>query len=894
MPTRQDYLNQGYTEQQINQAIIGKKLGQTVDASGQYGAPVSSGAPISSANPVNAPVTPTSTAAQAPVNNPPAQQTVQNQPISSQSTQVEKTTTTTTPQGETVVKKETPWISPEETKRLADNAAHNTQVEILTWLNQAYKDSPDMFQDQGTFRASQGYDTSSPEKKKVLDAFFQAKNAQQNNPDALFQSLISGVPIYNQELKNTPQFKQAQTRLDNLRQYSSYNSNQFATAISSGQLLPGTQTYNDLQRDPKLKVSIEKANTLNQVNGNKLDTNKAVSTVMNDIVDNSPLGQAMKDGYISAEEANQFTTTPEIQAKSDALLKLQNDVTTKQNSYDNIRTEVENELKGTGATTSQREALIGSRQRDMLGGLNLAIGLYNNSLGQLSDMKKQQADLFDRNLWLYQDREKQAQQIASEARQFGRQKELAQFQQNLQLQGNQAEFDQKIKQQAQLANDPYTAISTVMDEYKKLGIPFTQSIQTKVADAQKFIAGGGTIAGYVDKMIGDIQAKPEYKAIQEKALESTANKPFTVASGSSVYDPVTKTFVSASWNAIPMQKSQSNAVSAPIGSQGGDCGEFANKLTWQSWTPGGNSLSARIQAFNDQTPKVGGEVLFSGGGYDKTYGHIAVVTGVNSDGTINVKESNYKGDKTVTERNNVPLTYVKWFYNNTPLAGGSNIEPADILVYNSLTPSDKKKMQNDIGFRNFETQKKTVMDDRNSSIDQILEYSRGGTKLNQTAETQLEKYQQAMNQIDGLTKDIKWVTTWPIMGILSSNNPYDTKAQALKAKLTSLIPNLARGVYGEVGVLTDNDIANYSKTVPNLRSTEDVNKAILAMTLDTISNGYKAKIATLAKANFDVSGFKSIYEDIRNQSDALKNSLGSTWTQKSTNTVSWNAWTYTW
>ena len=114
------------------------------------------------------------------------------------------------------------------------------------------------------------------------------------------------------------------------------------------------------------------------------------------------------------------------------------------------------------------------------------------------------------------------------------------------------------------------------------------------------------------------------------------------------------------------------------------------------------------------------------------------------------------------------------------------------------------------------------------------------------------------------------------MGILSSNNPYDTKAQALKAKLTSLIPNLARGVYGEVGVLTDNDIANYSKTVPNLRSTEDVNKAILAMTLDTIANGYKAKIATLAKANFDVSGFKSIYEDIRNQSDALKSSLGST------------------
>lgn len=66
-------------------------------------------------------------------------------------------------------------------------------------------------------------------------------------------------------------------------------------------------------------------------------------------------------------------------------------------------------------------------------------------------------------------------------------------------------------------------------------------------------------------------------------------------------------------------------------------------------------------------------------------------------------------------------------------------------------------------------------------------------------------------------------------------NPYNTDAQVLKAQLSSLIPNLARGVYGEVGVLTDQDIQNYAKTIPNLTSTEDVNKAVLAMTLDTIA-----------------------------------------------------------
>lgn len=55
-----------------------------------------------------------------------------------------------------------------------------------------------------------------------------------------------------------------------------------------------------------------------------------------------------------------------------------------------------------------------------------------------------------------------------------------------------------------------------MEQYQKLGVPFTQSLATKVADANKFIENGGTIGQYVDKMIGDIQKKPEYQAIQSK------------------------------------------------------------------------------------------------------------------------------------------------------------------------------------------------------------------------------------------------------------------------------------------------------------------------------------------------------------------------------------------
>jgi hypothetical protein len=58
----------------------------------------------------------------------------------------------------------------------------------------------------------------------------------------------------------------------------------------------------------------------------------------------------------------------------------------------------------------------------------------------------------------------------------------------------------------------------------------------------------------------------------------------------------------------------------------------------------------------------------------------------------------------------------------------------------------------------------------------------------------------------------------------------------LVAQINSVVPNIARGVYGEVGVLTDADIQNYAKTLPNIKSTEDTNKLVLAMTLKTMLN----------------------------------------------------------
>ena len=81
----------------------------------------------------------------------------------------------------------------------------------------------------------------------------------------------------------------------------------------------------------------------------------------------------------------------------------------------------------------------------------------NSADGTLSELKAQASSLFETNLKLYQDQQIEANKIKAEQR--ATQNALAL---------SQAQFDQKIAQQAQLMNDPKTAIKSVMDEYKKL------------------------------------------------------------------------------------------------------------------------------------------------------------------------------------------------------------------------------------------------------------------------------------------------------------------------------------------------------------------------------------------------------------------------------------------
>lgn len=88
---------------------------------------------------------------------------------------------------------------------------------------------------------------------------------------------------------------------------------------------------------------------------------------------------------------------------------------------------------------------------------------------------------------------------------------LIQSQFNLAEKQTEADLANQIARESM--NDPYKAIPTMIEEYKKLGIPFTRSTQQIIQD---FESSGQDLSTYLSELQGTIQSKPEYQRVQDQ------------------------------------------------------------------------------------------------------------------------------------------------------------------------------------------------------------------------------------------------------------------------------------------------------------------------------------------------------------------------------------------
>lgn len=155
-----------------------------------------------------------------------------------------------------------------------------------------------------------------------------------------------------------------------------------------------------------------------------------------------------------------------------------------------------------------------------------------------------------------------------------------------------------------------------------------------------------------------------------------------------------------------------------------------------------------------------------------------------------------------------------------------------------------------------------------------LQQTAGSKKLlTQSEREQIGKFSNVIALTGNLMGSLNKTTNDPIIGYMKSLNPYDFDARAVNAQVTALVPSVARALYGEVGVLTDQDIARYLGTLPNIKSTADQNKFIAMMTLANAKRSFESTLMNAASSGINVSGFVDSYKDLNQKLNQLEAEL---------------------
>lgn len=85
---------------------------------------------------------------------------------------------------------------------------------------------------------------------------------------------------------------------------------------------------------------------------------------------------------------------------------------------------------------------------------------------------------------------------------------------------------------------------------------------------------------------------------------------------------------------------------------------------------------------------------------------------------------------------------------------------------------------------------------------------------------------------------------------------YDSFYQQLESAITKTVPGLARGVFGEVGVLTDKDVERYTKLLPSAKKDPAIAQNLLKDLVSTVDRAETTLLDTYEKRGSDVSGFR--------------------------------------
>lgn len=405
------------------------------------------------------------------------QQSVETQPLQVWQTEFK-------PVDQTAKAKWIPWEAP----------VINRQQEIQNNLATGYQTNPWLFTDRAAYDKAYNYATKSPEEQATLDSFY---NSKQPTISSMYSAIVNKQEVPD-STKMTPAYKIAQNRYSKASSFSSMTPSQVSDQMRSAKLVEWSQAFEDLKAiNPKL---VQDATNLRKVNGDTTNiwttnpdgtkVNNLEKSIADDYTDN--FGEFIKTMYkvYTPAEITAIIRTPDVVSAEDKAFAIEKNINEIDKQIANIDSEVDTEFKWSGATGS-RLAMEKAARRDVLNkDRDSQVREYTTYANRASNLITQNTTSFQT-----QQQQQQAQNAA-----------MLPF-----LTDKYKTEQEKIKAEAAL-KDPATAIKAVMDEYKKLGIPFTSTVQSRLAE---FKASGKPLEQFLTEMWENIQQSPAYKKYQE-------------------------------------------------------------------------------------------------------------------------------------------------------------------------------------------------------------------------------------------------------------------------------------------------------------------------------------------------------------------------------------------
>ena len=363
--------------------------------------------------------------------------------------------------------------------------------------------------DDNAIKNASGYATADATKKAQIDGFLAGQNKPLDKTTAL-SGMMAWTPP---PVQNTPEYRAAQNTYANFQKFNGMTVPQLVDNLKQGEIT--TEMNNLLAQNPNYQLAKQEM----QAYQNTQNINNAVN------------------GFSSGINGKEIDTPDYLQALSDKILtKLGLSETSAQQAFKDIVTndskvvEYTNQLSAINRQVADTTKLLNDGYKDLKAQygdmpssalitlMNSRFSTANDTLANLNNSKSYlEADLKNAVEMARGEYEAAAQDIqqnnALRNNVLG-QAIWAEF--NIATKQIEDEIDRKAK--AAALKDPATAIQTVMDEYKKLGIPFTSTIQSRLAE---FEASGLPLADYLTQMTQNIQASPayqKYKSLQEGQL----------------------------------------------------------------------------------------------------------------------------------------------------------------------------------------------------------------------------------------------------------------------------------------------------------------------------------------------------------------------------------------